>query len=226
MANKKVIYVTIFGNYDNLKNPIFKNDGYDYVLFTDEETYKAQSLSKNNFWKINVIPNIVGKESAYHTSKDIKINPEKYLLEYESSIYIDGSFSQIGDVNVFLNESDNTYQMCRHPRRICAYEEFLICVKQKLGDINKTSVQFDRYEKEGFPKDFGLCMGGIIARTHNEKSKRINSLWWEEILKGSMRDQLSIPYVLWKLGEEIGFSDFEPNGIDQIFKLHSHSNVK
>ena len=217
----KVIYTAIFNNYDSLKRPKYINEDYDYVLFTDEITLEAQKFRSDSIFKIKVMPDIKNHKDRFIKSKDIKINPEKYLSEYDSSIYVDGSFVQVGNIEDFLCQSKHTYQMCYHPRRICVYEEAEVCARQKLGNMNRLEMQINRYKAEGFPRDYGLCMGGIIARTHNKKSKRINSAWWDEISVGSTRDQLSIPYVLWKLKEEIGLSPYD-NGIDSVFKLNPH----
>ena len=43
--NKKVIYTTIFGGYDELTEPYFIPDGWDFICFTDTDL-----KSKN--WKI------------------------------------------------------------------------------------------------------------------------------------------------------------------------------
>ena len=43
--NKKVIYTSIFGNYDELYEPIFIPDGYDFVIFTDMNL-------KSDKWKV------------------------------------------------------------------------------------------------------------------------------------------------------------------------------
>lgn len=225
MPHNKAIYTAIFNNYDLLKPPKFVNDGYDYVLFTDEYTIKEQQISKKGRFKVIVIEGIQNVKDAFMKSKDIKINPEKYLPEYQSSIYIDGSFEQIGDVNEFLRDSKNTYQMCCHPRRDCAYDEAEVCMRQRLGNSTKIPSQMSEYQAEGFPINFGLCMGGIIARTHNKKAKRINLAWWNEVSRKSTRDQLSINYVLWKLNEKIGLSDYE-NRISSIFRNHKHNTIQ
>lgn len=66
-----------------------------------------------------------------------------------------------------------------------------------------------RYYKEGFPQEYGLLECGIIVTDlHNDKAKTIYDEWWNEFMREqSGRDQLSIPYVLWKKGispSEIG----------------------
>jgi len=60
--------------------------------------------------------------------------------------------------------------------------------------------QKDFYLSEGCPDNTGIFMGGLIVRRHTKAIARLNELWWEQITKFSQRDQLSLPYVLWKLG--------------------------
>jgi hypothetical protein len=112
--------------------------------------------------------------------------------------------------------------MCKHPRRVCAYKEATVCINQRIDSPERIKSQIDRYKSEGFPQDYGLVMGGIISRVHNKKAKRINYAWWNEIVNGSRRDQLSINYVLWKLNEEVGVSDYEGN-INSVFEIKAHT---
>ena len=55
-----------------------------------------------------------------------------------------------------------------------------------------------------FPERFGLRSAGIIIRRNNDNVRKFNELWWDEISKGSHRDQLSQMYVSWKTGIEVG----------------------
>ena len=219
---KKAIYTAIFGNYDRLKHPSYVNPDYNYILFTDRETYIAQKLGHNeSIWSFEIIENVEEKGGAYHVSKDIKLNPHKYLHGYDMSIYIDGSIEQIGDIERFLEYFDDCYLMCKHPQRTCLYDESEVLIKQKVGNLHRLDIQRKRYREEGYPPNNGLLMGGIIARMHNEDAIKINNLWWEEVQKGTMRDQISIPYVSWKLGIPIDTVYYEGE-IDQVFRIHRH----
>lgn len=214
---KKVIYTTVFGNYDRIKTPRFINEDYDYILFTDSDTFDSERLDINDIeWKISVYNNGGNPKMK---AKDIKVNPHKYLKGYDLSVYFDGSFQQINDINLLVKETDD-FKMCKHPRRICAYEEASVCSRMRLDSTSVIKNQIDRYKSEGFPENFGLAMGGIIIRKHNKKSKAISELWWEEIKKGSNRDQLSFNYCLWKLNETIDYSDFENDALKVLSYSH------
>ena len=63
---------------------------------------------------------------------------------------------------------------------------------------------------EGMPEHFGMYEANIIlSDLHNPESQKLLSAWWEEFLASeSMRDQVALPYVIWKSGhrcEEVGF---------------------
>ena len=217
----KVIYSAIFNNYDSLKRPKYINDDYDYVMFTDSNTFLKQKFRNDSVWRFVVLKNIENEKEGQIVAKDIKINCHKYLSDYKKSIYIDGSFTQIDDANKIWSYSKHTYFMCKHPRRDCAFKEAEICSKQRLGNMKRLEMQMSKYQKESYPKKNGLYMGGIIARHHNSKAKKINEYWWNEITNFSMRDQLSINYVLWKLKQKIGSHPYD-YGIDSIFKVNKH----
>jgi hypothetical protein len=40
----------------------------------------------------------------------------------------------------------------------------------------------------------------VILRRHTDAIRHLNEAWWNEIVRGSRRDQLSFNYVAWKLG--------------------------
>jgi len=49
------------------------------------------------------------------------------------------------------------------------------------------------------PEGYGLLLGGIIARDHqNNVGKQISEEWWELYRKFPLRDQILLPYVLYR----------------------------
>ncbi|MBU1260688.1 MAG: hypothetical protein KJ757_02245 [Planctomycetes bacterium] len=49
----------------------------------------------------------------------------------------------------------------------------------------------------------GLYEAGVILRRNTDRVSKIMEYWWLEYSQGAKRDQLSLPYVLWKLGVSI-----------------------
>lgn len=95
--------------------------------------------------------------------------------------------------------------MFKHHTRDCIYDEEKVCNIYKKGKKEKIKKQIEKYISEGFPKNFGMLEGNVIVTDlKNKNSLKIQNSWWEEFLNSeSLRDQLSLPYVLWKLNYRI-----------------------
>tara|TARA_R110002126_G_scaffold280677_1_gene428205 strand:- start:8117 stop:8782 length:666 start_codon:yes stop_codon:yes gene_type:complete len=205
--NNKVLYTAIFDNKDKVKIHDYINEDFDYMLFVDEATFEAQ---KNNIissnWKVTVLPN---SDNPRLAAKEIKILSHKHVSKYKVSIWVDGSFKQVGDLNDFLSMSEENFVVMKHPFKVCMYAEAAACGRLEKDNINVINRQVKRYLSEGYPENNGLNMGGILLRRKNLKVSLFNNKWWHEINKGSIRDQISFPYVEWKTGMNIESVELE-----------------
>lgn len=194
--NKKVIYTCITGGYDSLIEPTKITSDYDYICFTDDNTLVS------NTWIIKQLPKEVNNLDNARKNRYVKTHPHVLLPEYETSIYIDGSITVIGDLNNFVKTCDlenNSIIVPKHPCRICLYKEGKACISIKKDTAEHINPQMARYKAEGFPENYGLTQNNIIVRKHNDENCiKVMEEWWQEILNGSYRDQLSLMYVLWK----------------------------
>ena len=116
--NSKVIYTTIFGEYDTLINPHFIDKGWDYICFTDNENLSS------DVWEIK-------KCTPYYTdltrsAKRYKILPHRFLKDYEYSIFIDGNLTVRGNIDQLINSCNVSFfdhaQNKLDPRN-CIYKE-------------------------------------------------------------------------------------------------------
>lgn len=204
--NTKVIYTCITGGYDTLDDPSFVSEGFDYICFTDNPNQKS------NVWEIRPIPEELLSLSKVRQQRYIKINPHKYLSEYELSIWVDGKINVIGDLNKlvkYCKEPGCYIYAPLHPQRNCIYDELKACVNAKKDDPDIMRKQIKEYEEEGFPRNFGLLQSNILIRHHNnEKCISFMQQWWREVRMKSFRDQLSFNYVSWKNPDiEIAYLD-------------------
>ena len=97
----KVVYTAIFGEYEPLKElkRKYKEKGIDYICFTNNKDI----LNMKSNWKIIFLD--IEKPDNWNNSyaiwdnhfmnREIKINIEKYLNNYDFSLYIDGSFKVV-----------------------------------------------------------------------------------------------------------------------------------
>lgn len=200
MKNKRVIYTCITGGYENIVDPSYVQDDFDYVCFTDNMNQSSK------VWQFRPIPNELQKLSKVKQQRVIKICPHKYLPEYYESIWVDGSIDILGDMNEFIetycNKPNKSVYIRKHPKRNSIYEEATACVAQKKDVAKNVYSQTEKYRKNGFPTGYGLVESNIIYRKHNDPyCIQLMNKWVEEVINGSHRDQLSFNYALWKKGD-------------------------
>jgi len=210
---RTVVYTAIFGGHDTLKQPVPQDDPTDFICFTDTP-----------------MPFRVGAWRVFHISPDPKLHPRlqakwfkllshavfpggRLALRYapfslrrraDMSIWIDGSIQIkcsrfISDMRLRLADSD--WAMFVHPDRDCIYDEARVCATLVKCEGQPIFPQVEAY-KSIVPPHSGLYACTIIVR-REPATKRVstaNELWLEEVRKWTVRDQLSLPYVLRKLG--------------------------
>jgi len=192
--NRKVIYTAIFGDKDDLQ-PIEKQKGFDYIVFTDNPTLKLPGF------KILLCPSFY--EDPTRNAKYYKILSHIVLKEYDYSVWIDANIKMtVKDMNVLLKNYLQNHDMAvhAHPERNCIYEEAKECIKLGKDKTQIINHQMDRYRELGYQEQNGLISAGILIRRHTSSISKLNEMWWEEIEHHSRRDQLSFNYVVWQSG--------------------------
>lgn len=202
-GNKKiVIYTCITGGYDKLLEPYYLDKKCDYIVVTD-------SNINSKIYKMREIPEKVKNlQNNILINRYIKFHPhELFKEEYDYAIYIDGNIQPLSNLSAFVNEINEDFGISihKHSIRDCIYDEALMLKVRKKGNYKYIKKQMKRYRKEGFPKKFGMVEAAIIVTDlKSDDSNKILKEWWQEFLESkSMRDQLALPYVLWKNKIEI-----------------------
>lgn len=194
MKNKVAIYTAIFGDKDDIKEPLEKIEGCDFICFTDNPNLKSKTFD------VRIVRSTF--KDPTRNARMYKILPHRYLSDYEYTIWIDGSVivkknKIIEIIASYLKEHDIATFM--HPDRKCIYEEAEACIALKKDSSDIIKIQIENYKRTGYPEKNGLISSGIILRRNSSPEiVAINEQWWEQINKFSKRDQLSFNYVAWK----------------------------
>ncbi|MNW50932.1 hypothetical protein D3C74_283970 [compost metagenome] len=216
--NKRLaIYTAVSGEYDKLKRPIFINNNCDYICFTDNENIKS------DFWQIRKMEK--SDLDTVRKARRYKILPHLYLPEYEYSLWVDGNYEIIGDVEDFIKKYARQYpMMCLiHPDRDCVYDEAKACIELNRDKSEVISKQMDKYVSENYPENNGMIASGILFRKHNNHQViKVASDWWREVENHSRRDQLSFNYVCWKNDFNYDTCHLSCYG-NEYFKREEHS---
>jgi hypothetical protein len=216
MNNKLVVYTALFGNYDDLIDPIKKFEGCDFICFTDQNL-------KSNIWKIIKINKI--DLSSNMMNRRYKIYPHLFLDKYDYSLYL--------DANILIKENPlelakkylikNDIAISKHPKRSCIYDEAKRCVINKKSNFLETLNQMLFYKEQNYPVGNGLTANNIIFRKHNNKLiKNLMESWWDELTKWTQRDQLCLGYIAYSQKINILIINENAWNKNKYFEFRSH----
>lgn len=188
------IYTSIYGNYDNIIEPYFIPDNCDFYIFTD------QSLNRENSIWIKKSVEFPSKLSNVEKNRYVKMNPHKLFKDYKYSIYIDGNVQIVSDLTEYIHMLNEIgIGIHGHNLRNCVYDELKAVKKLKKISPQNAKRHEEYLRNNNMPKNYGLLQCNVIVREHHNKiCKKIMNEWWEEFLKYPYRDQISLPYVLYK----------------------------
>jgi len=201
---KVALYTANFGNYE-IERPINAEfiKGIDYYYYTEGDDAKL-----------------------------LKINPYKYLPElrdYDVLIWLDGNIEPLAPVHHLINDEPMT--VLRH---LCTkYDDIYVELESKLRNprprtnVENIRKQISRYREEGIPARPNVAIGtGIIVR---RDSRDICNAWEAEYKRvATGRDQQSLRYALYQLGEQVNtipWSTISKKGTS-MFYHHNHREHK
>lgn len=202
-ANQRIaVYTVVFGKYDTIQEPYCHPDNIDYYLITDQDVDL-----KNSLWKkkdISGFENDLKNLSNIEKNRYFKMNPFDVFAEYEYSIYIDGNIQVISDLTEYIYRVGNCgFAAHMHSSRDCVYEESKAAVFAKKETQDQMDKHVEHLHKKSFPEHYGMLECNVLVRRKCDACKQLMRDWWREFLTYSKRDQMSIPYVLYKNGVSI-----------------------
>lgn len=196
--NKNALYTCITGNYDGLIQHKYISPDWDYLCFTDQENLLAQKTVGH--WQIKplrhntVNPQLTGR---WH-----KIHPHVLLPEYNQCLYLDGNINVLSPYLfecVKIKQDQYIFGQFIHPVRDCIYDEISACLAGKKENKAKLQNVKNLLLQNHFPAHWGLSETGILFRKQNDPlCIKIMDEWWFMLENYSVRDQVSLMYILWK----------------------------
>lgn len=197
-----LVYTAIYNDYDELKEQPPQKDT-EFILFSDKriesETWKVFKTKSTN---------------GFIDSKWWKLHPP---TGYDLIIWIDGSITiKEGFVEGIKQRlGDGNYGMQKHPEWDCIDLEYKATITDHRYDGDMVKKQVESYKSEGLPEHNGIPWTCILARKGDTSD--FDNRWWEEIEKWGKQDQISSPYLIWKLGYKIKTLD-----IKDLYSWHHH----
>uniref|UniRef100_A0A7C9EP90 DNA-directed RNA polymerase n=1 Tax=Opuntia streptacantha TaxID=393608 RepID=A0A7C9EP90_OPUST len=217
---KVVVSTCAFGGGDDLYQPIGMSSAslnkVCYVAFWDEITLatqeaQGQKVGADHYigkWRIIIVKNLPFADQRLN-GKIPKMLAHRLFPNSRYSIWVD-SKSQfrrdpLGVLEALLWRSKSVLAISQHGARSSVYDEAKAVVKKNKATPEEVEVQLTQYRLDGLPEDKrfngrkALAEASIIVREHTPLTNMFMCLWFNEVVRFTSRDQLSFPYVLWRL---------------------------
>ncbi|KAJ8750379.1 hypothetical protein K2173_014294 [Erythroxylum novogranatense] len=217
---KVVVSTCAFGGGDDLYQPIGMSSAslqkVCYVAFWDEITLAAQEaeghiIGEDHFigrWRVVIVRDLPFTDQRLN-GKIPKMLGHRLFPHAKYSIWVD-SKSQfrrdpLGVLEALLWGSNSVLAISEHGARSNVYDEANAVVKKHKASPEEVEVQLAQYRRDGLPKNKkfngkkALSEASVIVRQHTPMTNLLMCLWFNEVVRFTSRDQLSFPYVLWRL---------------------------
>ncbi|PQQ16628.1 uncharacterized protein Pyn_35949 [Prunus yedoensis var. nudiflora] len=217
---KVVVSTCAFGGGDDLYQPIGMSEAslrkVCYVAFWDEVTLSTQESAEHRIdgygfigkWRIVVVRDLPFADQRLN-GKIPKMLAHRLFPHAKYSIWVD-SKSQfrrdpLGVLEALLWHSNSVLAISEHGARSSIYDEAKAVVKKNKAKPEEVEVQLSQYRHDGLPEDKrfngkkALAEASVIVREHTPLTNMFMCLWFNEVVRFTSRDQLSFPYVLWRL---------------------------
>lgn len=222
-SSKLIVYTFVTKGYDYFLPPVWNSPRVDFICFSDY--WPGQSAG----WQVMELPENESSDDPVIGNRYCKMFPWKVLPKHDWSIYIDANIRLLRDPYPIIADMQSVgYHMAipAHPHRSNISEEVDACVRRKKfkhEDEVRVQDQLNRYKRAGLALDSGLTENNIIIRSGNcEVLEPVMQLWWDEFVSGVKRDQISLPYVLFKTNTEIYRLPFSSRDKNPYFRIVPH----
>lgn len=209
-----LIYTVNLGNYDTVK-PALPEIGVKYILFTDDKKYKV-----NGWDSVYIKP----KTDKLRQSREIKINVHKFIKEdFDFYIYIDANYTILKSLFTYAKRYyTGGFLAHKHPSRNCLFDESTRVIEKNIDHKDVIIPQIRRYIAAGMPKRFGLTENGFFIR--DSSLNDFCEKWYDEVEKGSYRDQISLAYCVFKYKPRI--NAMNNNYFNGYLQLRPHIGLR
>jgi len=208
-----VVYTSIVGNIDRLWSALPGSEGVPHIAFVDGEKVEVglwtgdppHILAGSN--DLSALPatweqrEVSRHRSNRRTARMVKTLPHRFLPDADVWVWVDGNVRLRRPVGKIVEQYlDSDFVTLRHPDRDCAYVEAAFCAKHGKDSREILERQAARYRKAGLPQHWGLAETRVVIRRNTDAIRELNEAWWAEIERGSVRDQVALPFVCWQVG--------------------------
>lgn len=219
---KVVVYTAIFGDKDNLAVPL--NFGFESDFKLELICVSDNKNLDSTYYKI-IQSKRVYRDLAKN-ARNIKINGFDGIQEFDVAIWHDSSMAfDCSKINELVEFSRSHAISTFKHQESCLYREAIVCIQLRKDAPLRITKQMFRYFRAGLVANSGQFETGVVVtRVKDFGASELREKWWEEVLKGSRRDQLALGFVWYCLKEKEDIGILPGSGHDNIYTKYLGHN--
>jgi hypothetical protein len=195
---KVIVFTAVMGDWLEVHCPKVVNPDVGYYLFTDYNIGGADP------WNVRLLQTTRG--GRYHARR-IKINSFDHLPQHDWSLWVDSRFTlNINPVPLVnqLEEAGAQLAAMEHPDRSSLKDEVEEIVRLSKAPEIKVRRQLQKYQSLGWDKKVNrLTSSGFLLRKNTASVREFNRLWWREVSRWTLRDQMCLDICVERAGIEV-----------------------
>jgi len=216
MTKKKLVYTAVIGNPDALYGPTLPLPDWEKICYTDLVAQRPVGYETRQVKALGRPPR--------QSHRFYKILRPMLLSGYTYSLWVTSTYQLKVDPTSLLEYlgPDSDILLFKHPQRDCLYQEAKVC--QRYFNPEPIVRQVAKYRAEGYPEHNGLYATAVMLRRHSPLMTEMAWAWRREVWEFSHRDQIGLPYVIWKLGVKVStFPSGEQLASNSFFNVFHHN---
>lgn len=217
MLDDYCVYSAVFGGYDSVASIGFDVSNPKFFLYSD-------TGQRAKGWAVTQAAALEG-DTPELSNRFLKTFPPKDVLSYQFAFYVDGNVkiqASLNDLFLEFKESGADIGFFRHSDRETLREELDACEKARKVPKGVGIEQIESYENDGFVGQIPLLEGSMFFRKNTPLTAGMMTMWSQEIRKWKTRDQLGLPYAIWKSGAKLHVFSGSPRRMYSRFVYTAH----
>lgn len=204
------VYTCVLGNTDPLYEPTVDWPGR-MICYTDQPDLTSAR------WELLRLP---PQAAPARMARRLKALSHIYT-DTPWSLWLDACFTLQADPTRLARHGD--WVRFRHPDNAHLAAEAAAIIRAKKAPAEQIKAQLATYQADGFTpavqREHSAC--GVIMRRHTPATIALNEAWDAEIQGRSLRDQMSLDYCAWKLGQPLAAWPGHHRA-NPYFRFHHH----
>lgn len=205
----------VYGSYDPIRG-LPEGHGFDdAVIVTDDPDVGGSG------WRVHVERRV---EHPRLAAKRPKMMPWLFT-DCEAVVWVDASFEVLDGrlrelAGVLLGE--HRLVVFAHPDgRGCYRREAVFCQDWPKYRDWPLREQVRAYQSRGMPEGWGLFACGVVGWRVDAVSRGWGLAWWDENVRWSIQDQVSLPFLVWSGGWGVGLWPMH-QFMNNVLRYHHH----